>query len=58
MATSQQGMGSFMTDDYEDMKDKCMNDPLWAADEIERLREENKTYRTELERLDPAGWRR
>ena len=26
--------------------------------EIERLREENKTYRTELERLDPAGWRR
>ncbi len=26
--------------------------------EIERLREENKMYRTELERIDPAGWRR
>ena len=38
MATSRQGMGSFMTDDHEDLKDQCMNDPFWAADEIERLR--------------------
>lgn len=37
MATSRQGMGSFMTDDHEDLKDQCMNDPFWAADEIERL---------------------
>ena len=26
-----------MTDDHEDLKDQCMNDPFWAADEIERL---------------------
>ncbi len=27
-----------MTDDHEDLKDECMNDPFWAAAEIGRLR--------------------
>ena len=25
-------------DDYDEFRDQCVNDPLWAADEIERLR--------------------
>ena len=37
-----------MTDDHEDLKDKCMNDPFWAADEIERLQKVNEYV--ELER--------
>jgi len=29
-----------MSDDYEDLKDQCMNGPLWAAAEIARLKAE------------------
>lgn len=32
--------------DYEDgLRDHCVNDPLWAADEIESLREELQQMR-------------
>ena len=37
-----------MTDDdeYDSFRDQCVNDPLWAADEIERLRAEVDGWHT------------
>lgn len=39
-----------MTDEeWENLKDLCMNEPLWAAKEIDRLRVQNKALFTSLQ---------
>lgn len=38
--------------DYEDgLRDRCVNDPLWAADEIEELRSEIQRLRQDIHAL-------
>ena len=40
-----------MSDEYEDLRGQCMNDPFWAADEIERLRAANQEWCDKWDRL-------